>query len=194
METLYDHIRKIARTLVVGAEKYLIKGVKIWFDAPEKPSESNKPANPSPTTDNFFKWTNYRALFSNADETEFYVYETKLNIDGKGQSPAIVYDSTADFNLDRKNMGSVALTVKEAERALSQYFRGPNLFPKIGKTDLLYYNINLNDKEGKYSPDEFKSKYNDPFYGVQMPGNNKLKNPVTNKPVGVTPPTGEEGK
>jgi len=187
--TLSEHIRELARTFT-GADKYIIHEVKIWFDGPEKPSETGRPDIPSPTTDKYFKWVNYRALFSDTGEKNFYVYEIKLNMDGKGQAPANVYDSAPDFDLDKKGIPSL-VSPKEAERALSKYLPGPNLFPKMDKTDLVYINTNTLDREGKYSQDEFKKKYSDDFYSMQVPGNKNLLNPVTKKPVGVVNPPAE---
>ena len=190
MYLLSEHIRKIALALT-GADKYVMREIKIWFDGPEKPSTTGKPDIASPTTDKFFKWVNYRGLFSDTAETNFHIYEIKLNMDGKGQDPASVFDSAADFDMDKRGIPSL-VTAKEAERALPKYLSGPVLFPKIDKTDLVYINVNLRDHEGKYTQYEFKKKYSDEFYSMQVPGNKNLLNPVTKKPIGVVnPPEGE---
>ncbi len=169
METLYNHIRKIAESLRIGG-KYKLHGIRVYFNAPPNAKERPDGAN--------FFWTKYAFLFEDS-KGDYYTYVTELDPWGttKRDGGEDVLYADSNWGIDKSRI--VTIKPKEVEQEFRK-FLSPEVKLYPSDQQAIYVNENKRDSKNSYGEKEMKKIFDNAFY-LASTKDGKLKNPFGSK-------------
>ena len=159
MKSIASFIRDFAT--VIGAEKFTVDHVQIYFDAPPKFKIQTLTLNKNKEREQNFQWHRYVLYLSTKGKEDRYIYEKLLEPWGtKQNTPPEV--TAADESWTKQKTLPIKVTPREIEEANRDLLGKPNLNPTSEPEGVVtYVNENGDDKNKKYKPTEFKRVFED---------------------------------